>query len=498
MVFSLGVFHLSLFFTFRSLLHGWLSLGWFLNCLYLALENRALNHELEPIIPYYVSTLLLLFFVLAGHVVRDQSLRTTGSIVITGLAMGVIPTVIHGTNRETFLWKTLLGSLFGCYVYLRLGRGFAKLDLTNLGRVFLRSGSLLYPQHSPSDVDRRQRFLPVDTAVRNLRRGAVGIGNRGSRIIYLSFAGFGLLQLLYPFHDILLQSSQAFWLSLFYLGMILKLGTGVGFIFLVTSHTRWVEVLNRQAELSQDLARITASVEHDMRGPIGELNTVILQLHEKAREGNEKIARFLEDEAKYLTYILARVRTVMELILAMRESPEEFSRRRRLFSLGDALKQATVSLRILHDKQAPIFDDKGVNPNIRLSGDPRRLAQALRNILNNGIEATLMKRPENRPTIHLSTDVSKRSGWVTVSIRDEGIGIPPELIPSITQAGVSTKEDSPTPNRGLGLFISQKLVALHGGELEFSSTVGEGTTVRVSLPFSGDDQVPTAGGPNSL
>lgn len=71
------------------------------------------------------------------------------------------------------------------------------------------------------------------------------------------------------------------------------------------------------------------------------------------------------------------------------------------------------------------------------------------------------------------------NGWAMIEIEDNGQGIAPELMDKITQPFFTTKGEA---GSGLGLSVARKVIARHDGEIEFDSTVGEGTTVRIRLP----------------
>ena len=71
---------------------------------------------------------------------------------------------------------------------------------------------------------------------------------------------------------------------------------------------------------------------------------------------------------------------------------------------------------------------------------------------------------------------------VLVIVRDEGSGILPEHLSRLTDPFFTTKRDS--GGTGLGLSVSTGIVKEHGGNLEFASTPGSGTTVTLSLPVA--------------
>ena len=102
------------------------------------------------------------------------------------------------------------------------------------------------------------------------------------------------------------------------------------------------------------------------------------------------------------------------------------------------------------------------------------------NLLSNGIKFT---EPQGR--ILIGSDVDSR-GDLVISIKDTGIGIPPEhlervLNPFEQVADHLTKENE---GAGLGLPIARALIELHGGDLTLSSDLGEGTTVALRLPHA--------------
>jgi signal transduction histidine kinase len=68
---------------------------------------------------------------------------------------------------------------------------------------------------------------------------------------------------------------------------------------------------------------------------------------------------------------------------------------------------------------------------------------------------------------------------VRIDISDNGCGFPAEDLPKVTTLFTSKTEAS--PNAGLGLFITNKIVRTHGGSLGIESRVNEGTTVSVIL-----------------
>jgi PAS domain S-box-containing protein len=129
------------------------------------------------------------------------------------------------------------------------------------------------------------------------------------------------------------------------------------------------------------------------------------------------------------------------------------------------------------------------------NADGTQIAQVVRNIVLNADEAmpgggtvTISTRnvPAGEAESHEGLD---RRDYVAITIRDRGVGIPPENLGKIYDPYFSTKEKG----RGLGLATAYSIVRNHDGRIEVSSEVGSGTAVTVLLPASPlHDAIPAA------
>ncbi|MBU0607858.1 MAG: response regulator [Armatimonadetes bacterium] len=106
--------------------------------------------------------------------------------------------------------------------------------------------------------------------------------------------------------------------------------------------------------------------------------------------------------------------------------------------------------------------------------DPAQLAQVLVNVLTNSLEAV---GADGHITVSARPTEDRRT--VEVQIRDNGHGIPSQLMDRIFQPFVTTKED--LRGAGLGLPVAHGIMQAHGGEILVASTPGEGTTVTLRL-----------------
>jgi signal transduction histidine kinase len=135
---------------------------------------------------------------------------------------------------------------------------------------------------------------------------------------------------------------------------------------------------------------------------------------------------------------------------------------------------------------APVFQQHRVQvtttlaePLPLLSGDEASLQRVLINLLNNAVDA-IAEGGTVTVAARVSAPPETVQPGIVIEIRDSGCGIPPELLPSIFDLFVTTK--TPGKGTGLGLMVCQEIIKSHGGSIDISSQVGQGTCVRVFLP----------------
>ncbi|MEA2697266.1 MAG: hypothetical protein QOI66_1537 [Myxococcales bacterium] len=128
---------------------------------------------------------------------------------------------------------------------------------------------------------------------------------------------------------------------------------------------------------------------------------------------------------------------------------------------------------------------KQFGPIKAVTGSEPRLGQVFLNLIMNAAQAIEGGNAlENE--IRLSTWMD--GARVVIEVADTGAGIPPDILPRLFNAFVTTK--APGQGTGLGLSIARRIVEALGGEISVTSPPGRGATFRVTLP--GTDQVPVA------
>jgi signal transduction histidine kinase len=145
--------------------------------------------------------------------------------------------------------------------------------------------------------------------------------------------------------------------------------------------------------------------------------------------------------------------------------------------LNSLVREAIDTMRAQADSRGVAINfDAG--PSAVLQADGREMLRVLVNLLSNAIDAC------DREGGRVDLSVLRDDSGLTVVVKDNGAGIPEQVLPRIFDAFYSTKGSRGT---GLGLACCEKIVAQHGGRIDVQSKPGEGATFYVFLPFERKD-----------
>jgi signal transduction histidine kinase len=231
-----------------------------------------------------------------------------------------------------------------------------------------------------------------------------------------------------------------------------------------------------QSEKMASLGRLVAGVAHEINNPVSFIAANVTPLRRRlaqAAGASPPRAQVLLREAEDIAGIMARG---AERTAAIVKDLRTFSRlgeaQRKAADLHDGLE---MSLRLLAPRwreRISIHRDYGRLPLVEC--DPAQINQVLMNLLANACDAIAGRGQIWIATRSLGTAVE-------VSIRDDGAGIPADLLPRVFDPFFTTKEVG--RGTGLGLAVSHSVVAAHGGDITVESAPGAGATFRVTLPL---------------
>ena len=217
---------------------------------------------------------------------------------------------------------------------------------------------------------------------------------------------------------------------------------------------------------------LIANISHDLRTPLASLQGYLetLSLKGKALDERQR-GTYLETALRQAERLGRRVRELFELT---RLETAAALVEREPFSIAE-LVQDNVQRFALQAKQAGIALESPLDPELPwVVGDLGLIERVLENLLDNALRHT-----DSGGRVAVVLAAQGRS--VMVAVRDTGSGIEADRLPKIFERYYHARDAGNSAGTGLGLAISQRIVALHGSELEVSSTPGTGTEFRFSL-----------------
>jgi len=213
------------------------------------------------------------------------------------------------------------------------------------------------------------------------------------------------------------------------------------------------------------LGQLAAGIAHEIRNPLTSINILIHSITENlpSETSHREDLKVIEEEIR-------RINDIVEQFLRFaRPSPPLLKKREVLPILEETLQLLKPQL-----ERQRISVRKEFQPLLPIVLDREQIKQVILNLLINAVQAM----PQGGRLI-LGAQVSGNHPWIQLSIRDSGVGIPPEDMKKLFDPFFSTKEGGV----GLGLSIAHRIIDQHHGKIEVESHPGEGTLFTVWLPI---------------
>ncbi len=219
------------------------------------------------------------------------------------------------------------------------------------------------------------------------------------------------------------------------------------------------------------------NVSHDLKTPLTSIQGYAQAIIDGAADKPEEAAQTIYEEASRLNRMVVEL-TDLERLQAGRLSMN--SDILRMERLTEAVAQSLIVVA----EQKDLKLESSAEPAPLVIGDGDRLAQVLVNLISNALKFT----PPGG-AVHVTTEAAPDG--VTVSIQDNGIGIPPEDLARVFERFYQVdKARGPQRGTGLGLAIAKEIVEAHGGRITVESRGrGQGATFRVWLPRASAGEV---------
>jgi two-component system CheB/CheR fusion protein len=253
-------------------------------------------------------------------------------------------------------------------------------------------------------------------------------------------------------------------------------GEIVGMIAIVRDVTEHKRAQEKIQEAVDRRDQFLAMLSHELRNPLGAMvmATTLLKGDGGAPRNRDKFLAILDRQSQQMSRLLD------DLLEASRVTQNKIALKKRVFDLSGVLREAADALR-------PQMQARGIEFRVELpmqplcvEGDPARLQQVHVNLLNNAAKYTA-----KGGRVELSARVEGERA--VVRVRDNGAGIPRELLDSVFDLFVQSSRtlDRSAGGLGVGLTLVRSLVSLHGGEVSaHSEGEGKGSEFVVRLPLT--------------
>jgi signal transduction histidine kinase len=248
-----------------------------------------------------------------------------------------------------------------------------------------------------------------------------------------------------------------------------RVARGIGQLAAVAlENSRLVAELEQASRLKSEFV---STMSHELRTP---LNVVIGYADILAEESRDSASLDL----------IARIRAAGRELLDLIEATLDLSRieagqappRLEEFRSDDLFTELAAEFAALTRSGGPTLEWPAIDVST-LRSDRRKLKIILKNLVGNALKFT--------PTGRVSVGAECTDERLLLTVRDTGIGIPAESLPTIFEMfrQVDSSDSRSYSGVGLGLYIVRRLVEQLGGEVTVESEVGRGSTFRISLPL---------------
>lgn len=218
------------------------------------------------------------------------------------------------------------------------------------------------------------------------------------------------------------------------------------------------------------LGEVSAYAAHNIRNPLAGIRAAVQVLLKGREFVSESAGESMEEIIRTVDRLDGWLKRLLEFARPMDFEPSE----------QDINKLLVEAVSIAGKP----FENGSTRLNWRLAEnippvtvDAILLEQALAAIATNAFQAVLGNGQIDLETLY---DPGSDDGWLTISIADNGIGVPEHIKPRLFRIFESSKKKG----TGLGLAQAKRIIDIHGGNIDLESETGKGTEVRIRLPLT--------------
>ena len=213
--------------------------------------------------------------------------------------------------------------------------------------------------------------------------------------------------------------------------------------------------LQKEQKIRLSLFKIT----HEIKNPVAVCKAYLDMFDVDNKEHAKKYIPILQNEIERLLLLL------QDFLLVNKSNM-----RYEIMDINMLLEDVSKNIQPLMDENHITFCVDTIDDELFINGDYNRLSQVMVNILKNSVEAQAKK-------ITLRTNLTSQA--LEVFVLDNGQGMDSEIVSKIYEPFYTTKPRG----SGLGVSLSSEIINAHHGSIEYSSKVGLGTSVKITLPL---------------
>ncbi|WHY87874.1 ATP-binding protein [Neobacillus novalis] len=218
----------------------------------------------------------------------------------------------------------------------------------------------------------------------------------------------------------------------------------------------------RKSDTLNVIGELAAGIAHEIRNPMTALKGFIQLL-----EGS-----IMKEHSMYyqvITSELQRIDSIINEFLILAKPQATRYEEKEITQIMKETVDLLTAQAVLHNVQFVTNYNEQLPP---IFCEPNQLKKVFINLIKNAIE--VMQEGGN-----ITITIKKIANRMSISIEDEGIGIPKEIINKLGEPFYTTKDQG----TGLGLMVSFRIIAEHKGTINVESEEGKGTIFRITLPI---------------
>lgn len=247
---------------------------------------------------------------------------------------------------------------------------------------------------------------------------------------------------------------------------IYKNSTHAGYLIIMDDRTEEVKI---EAQREQFIETLT----HDLTTPVRAEQRALELLYDgsfgELQQEQKEIIKEILNSSRYMMRMTNNVLTKYKI------DNNKFKVFKRAYSIKRSLEDCLEKLCYLFECEKQTVKVQCTTDNDVFDFDEREIKRVLINLLANASEYS----PEGS-TIYIN--ITKQNDILQLSVKDEGQGIPEEMIKSLFDEENFAKARFKKVGSGMGLFIAKKIMEAHNGQILVESEIGKGTTFTLEFP----------------